>query len=344
MSFQVHDKIMKKIVFGLLFLIILLFSNAVAQDEVTNSAWPNQYYAPYVYASGYPISAIAKIADIHYLTLAFVLSSPQGCQAAWGGAIPFDQQKILPTELETLRERGGDVIVAFGGAGGTELAQACTDVESLTAQYQSVIDTYNVSRLDFDIEGDEIHEGESVLRRSQAIAALQKQAADAGKQIQIAFTLPVLPTGLTDDGLAVLQSAIDNGVEIGLVNIMTMNFGKDYPPDEMGKLTIQAADGLYAQLATLYPDKPEADVWSMIGLIPMIGLNDSAPEVFTLDDANMVVSYAQKKGIHQISMWALSRDKACSGDAKMISEICSGVSQDPYAYSAVFNTFTSYTP
>jgi len=37
------------------------------------------------------------------------------------------------------------------------------------------------------------------------------------------------------------------------------------------------------------------EIWSMIGFIPMIGLNDSAPEVFTLDDASTVVSYAQER-------------------------------------------------
>ncbi len=330
---------MKRMILGALSLLVA-FSIASAQDNATFPTWPDQYYAPYVYASGYPVAAITQIADIRYVTLAFILSSPQGCQAAWGGGIPLDQQKILPTELETLRSRGGDAIISFGGAGGTELAQACSDVENLTTQYQSVVDTYNVTRLDFDIEGDEIHEGDSTARRSQALAALQKQSANNGISIEIAFTLPVLPTGLTDDGLAVLQSAIDNGVTINLVNIMTMNFGKDYPPDEMGKLTIQSAESLFNQLTALYPEKTESEIWSMIGLIPMIGLNDSVPGVFTLDDANMVVKYAQEKGIREISMWALTRDKACSGDVAMVSEICSGISQEPYAFSAIFNTFT----
>ena len=73
----------------------------------------------------------------------------------------------------------------------------------------------------------------SIDRRSQALAALQQTAAAAGNPLEIWFTLPALPTGLTADGLYVLQSALKYGVQIGGVNVMTMDYG-DRPHQPAG--------------------------------------------------------------------------------------------------------------
>ena len=78
----------------------------------------------------------------------------------------------------------------------------------------------------------------------------------------------------------------------------------------------------------------------MIGLTPMIGLNDTVPQVFTLDDAERLVTFAMEKGIRQISMWSLNRDKACAGNVATVSDTCSGVAQDAFAFSTIFNRMT----
>jgi hypothetical protein len=317
---------------------VTLFILTPASPQSADS-WPDQYFAPYVYAGTYPLAYMMDQTGVRYFTLAFVLARPNTCQAGWQGGTPVESHKLLLDDLEKLRAQGGDVIVSFGGAAGDELALLCPDVESLTAAYQTVIDTLNVTRLDFDIEADEIRDPETVERRSQAIAALQARAAEEGRPLAITFTIGVLPTGLTPDGLALLQSALDNGVDVDMVNIMTMNYGRDYPPDEMGALTIQAAESLYEQLAALFPEKSEAELWGMIGLTPMIGLNDSVPEVFTPEDAMMVMEWARAKGIRQIAMWALNRDKSCGGNAKLINTTCSGIVQEDFAFSTIFNQF-----
>src|SRR5690606_2177829 len=126
----------------------------------------------------------------------------------------------------------------------------------------------SVTRLDFDIEGNDIRDEASIERRSEAIALLQ-----AERELFVSYTLPVLPTGLTEEGIAVLESAIEHGVNIDVVNIMTMNFGDSYS-GTMGEKNIQAAQSLYAQLEALYPEKSEEELWLMIGLTPMAGLND----------------------------------------------------------------------
>ena len=105
--------------------------------------FPARYFAPYDYispGSGDFVQA-AQQTGVKYYSLAFILSSG-GCQAAWqgqtavGGSGASDSVK---TNINQLRQSGGDVIISFGGYGGTELARACTDASSLQQQYQNII-------------------------------------------------------------------------------------------------------------------------------------------------------------------------------------------------------------
>ena len=189
------------------------------------------------------------------------------------------------------------MIVSFGGAAGTELALACSTVDALQAQYQSVIDTYGFTRLDFDIEGSALSNTDANTRRAKAIAGLQAAASAANKKLTVQFTLPVMPSGLTQGGRDLLQNAIDNGVDIGVVNVMAMDYGRSYDPDNMGQYAVDAMTNTRDQLKVLYseaePPKTEAQVNAMVGVTPMIGLNDVSPEVFTTDDAEYLLNVAQ---------------------------------------------------
>ena len=86
-------------------------------------------------------------------------------------------------------------------------------------------------------------------RRDQALAALQAQ--DPG--LQVSFTLPVLPSGLTADGDAVLTGAAQAGVKISAVNVMAMDYGDGAAPNpsgQMGTFAIDAATATDAQVAS----------------------------------------------------------------------------------------------
>ena len=85
--------------------------------------------------------------------------------------------------MKAFQQSGGDVVVSFGGAEGTELALACgDDVDALANAYQSVIDAYGATHVDFDIEGAAVHKTLANTRRAQAIAKLQRDAATAGRR------------------------------------------------------------------------------------------------------------------------------------------------------------------
>lgn len=227
-------------------------------------------------------------------------------------------------EIAELRALGGDVGVSFGGANGLELAQPCASVDALVTQYQAVIDCYRLTRIDFDIEGWAVAEPTSMARRSAAIAVVQERARAQGRPLEISFTLPVLPTGLTPDGINVLRSAIAHGVRIDIVNVMAMDYGDwaaPNPAGRMGDYAIQAGESLRAQLQTLYPESSEAALWRMVGITPMIGVNDVATEVL-------------------LSMWSMARDKACPGGARPWADpTCGSIVQRPFEFANTFNAF-----
>ena len=67
-----------------------------------------------------------------------------------------------------------------------------------------------------------------------------------------------------------------------------------------------------------------------LGITPMIGENDTDPEVLTLADAQTVVNYANSNGsVALLSFWALARDQSCAGDG--VQSTCSGLSQSSYS-------------
>jgi hypothetical protein len=289
----------------------------------------------------FSLGQAAQTAGIKHLTLAFIVSGG-GCNAAWGGVTALNDP-FITSSLANLKAAGGDAVVSFGGEAGQELAATCSTVSALTAQYQSVIDQYGIRDLDFDIEGAAIADTTSITRRFQALAQIQAAGLSAGKPVHVSLTLPVMPTGLTQDGLNVIRSAIANGVEVGQVNVMAMDY---FDPSlsyagHMGDLAIQAAQSTHDQLATLYPGKSDAQLWAMVGVTPMIGINDDNQEIFTTADATKLAAFANSKGLGRLAFWSANRDAPCPAPTQWTSNTCSGVSDPAWAFSKALETFPS---
>ena len=124
------------------------------------------------------------------------------------------------SDIAALRAAGGDVIPSFGGYsadhGGTEIADSCTNVQAIAADYEQVITTLGVTRLDMDVESSSLNNTAGITRRNQAIALTEQWAAANGIPLQIQYTLPVEQYGLDPNGEAVLQSAVANGATVTL--------------------------------------------------------------------------------------------------------------------------------
>lgn len=293
--------------------------------------------APFVDIGAYPTPNLTQIAEstgLRDFSLGFIVDGGSACVPSWFGAYSMSQG-FEQTDIASLRALNGDVKPSFGGESGTELAQSCTDVTSLTAGYQSVIDAYGLTQIDYDIEGAAVADPASIDRRSQAIANLQAAAKAKGKTLAVTLTLPVLPSGLTSQGLYVVQSAISHGAAIAMVNGMAMDFGDGEAPNPSGKMgtyAIDSAQGLHGQLAPLYPAKTDAQVWNLIGVTPMAGQNDNASEVFTQADMRQLLAFAEQQHLGELAFWDVTRDgNACTGSLSK----CTNITQTPYEFSKI---------
>jgi chitinase len=292
---------------------------ATAQSAAAaGAAFPAHFAAPYLQigsSDAGDMAADESATGLKDYTLAF-LTPRSGCTPEWeddGSGVG-----AFAAQISAVQSSGGNVIVSFGGAAGGELAQTCTNVSQLTAAYQNVVNTYGLTRLDFDIEGGVLSDTTATALRDQALAALQ--AADPA--VQVDFTLAVSPQGLptgTGSEYALLQDAKAKGVKVSVVNIMTMDFGagsNDLADAE------SAAQGTAGQLASLYGISASA-AYAMMGLTPIAGTNDDGT-VFSASNAQSLESFAAANGVAELSFWEVD------GYDKPLS----------YQYSSIFNKIT----
>ena len=327
---------------SLLIFLSIIVSGVITMGKLSQaraaSSFPSEYFAPYQdVTSSTSLQSVVQATGQKYYTLAFIAGN--GCNADWAGTIPLNQTSIylphLDSDIQYVRAQGGDVIISFGGEAGQELAQTCSSVSSIQAQYQAVINQYSATHLDFDIEGGEQGDATTYDRRNTALAALQ--AANPG--LTISFTLPSATTGLLSDSLGLLNNAVSHGVNFNVVNLMTMDYGS--ADSNMGQESINAANGLHAELQNIFPSKSSSQLWSMVGITPMIGQNDSQGEIFSLSNAQQVLTFAQQNTIGELAFWEVPRDNGNCAGSTTASPGCSGISQSTYAFTNTFKPFTN---
>jgi chitinase len=279
------------------------------------TGFPAHYAAPYLQLSSSTagdLSADMNATGTMYYTLAFIIPS-SGCTGKWeDGDASIGS---FTSQINSLKAAGGNVIISFGGAEGGELAQTCTSVSSLEAAYADIVNTYGVTRLDFDIEGGVIGDTASTSRRDQALAALQA----ANPSVQVDFTLAVDPNGMESPQLNLLNDAKSKGVRVNCVNIMTMDFGggtNDLSAAE------SAARGSVGQLESIFGISA-TQAWNMLGLTPIAGTNDDGT-VFSQSNASSLESFAASNGVQELAFWEVDGYDKSAG----------------YAYSRIFNQIT----
>lgn len=290
-------------------------------------------FSPYVDTSLRPSMDLLKGAEetgAKEYTLAFV-SPGGGCVPRWGGRQSLDANPVA-RQADRLRARGGDVRVSFGGQSGNELARACGSVDALVKAYRTVIDAYRLTKVDFDLEGPALTDTRANDLRARAVARLQQQR----RNLDVSFTLPVLPSGLNRHSVAVLANAKKHGLRLSTVNIMAMDYGTFYDGD-MGAYAVAAATATHKQVKAALGIRDEAAAWRTVAVTPMIGVNDVKGEVFTAANAVHLKKFAHAKGLGRLSMWSVARDRPCQGGgrAKALAT-CSGVRKDANAFARIF--------
>jgi hypothetical protein len=322
---------------------------AVAHSASAATLLPPHVFSPYfeAYAGDDP-ATLSQQSGAKFLTMAFIQAATRGsCTVFWDGdtSQPI-ASSTFGSSISSIRSAGGDVIPSFGGFTadntGTEIADSCTSVSSIAAAYEKVITTYNVTRLDMDVEDNSLTNSGGIDRRNKAIKMVEDWAAGNGRTVQFVYTLPTTTSGLADNGLTVLRNAISNNARIDIVNMMTFDYF-DGASHEMANDTKTSANGLHGQLAQLFPGKSSSALWGMVGITEMIGVDDFGPgETLTIADAKTVESWAVSTGIAELSFWALQRDNgSCPGGPA--ADNCSGISQSTWQFSHIFEPFTSGT-
>ncbi len=309
---------------------------------------PYQVFAPYFETydlSAGSLAAQSQESGARFLSLAFLETPAAGsCVADWNGdtSEPIGYASF-GSDIAAIQAHGGNVIPSFGGytadTTDTELADSCTSVPAIAAVYESLITTYHISRIDLDVEGDSLTNTAGINRRNEAIALTEAWAARHHLQIQFSYTLPTFPTGLDSAGLAVLQNAVADGAQVSTVNLLTFDYYLGTVQDMLAD-TETAAAGLFSQLQTLYPAATARQLWHMIGVTEMPGIDDYGPdETFTTADAPALLHWAERQGVGTLSFWALQRDNGgCPGTKG--AGTCSGVAQPEWYFSHVFEPFT----
>jgi chitinase len=281
-------------------------------DITLNVHWNDQYQD----LEPMDLVKISKESGIKSFHFAFITDSGS-CNPAWGGQVSYGVNTGWGSRLtDDLRLNKIDYTISFGGAVGQDLSQAC-NVSQLTAVYENIIQLYKPRGLDF----------------ATIMTALTHIQA-AHPDLNISFTLPVLPQGLISTGEDVLRQAAAAKLHY-TVNIMAMDYGDGYNND-MGQYAIQASSSLFEFLKGLYPLALDEDLWKMIEVTPMIGLNDVSIEKFTLDNVDALRQFAMSKHLGGLHMWSLSRDKPCADLSA--SNICSGnmLQKNDYDFSMHF--------
>ncbi len=284
--------------------------------------------APYIDIGAWPtpvLTSVSRASGLKNFTLAFVTAV--GCKASWFNA--YDPRSGWQLDqITALRGAGGDVKISFGGQSGQELAQACTDVNALTAEYQAVITAYKLKYIDFDIEGAAIADSAANARRAQAIKKLET----ANPGLKVSLTLPVLPEGLDQYGQAVLQASKAAGDVLDVVNVMAMDY---YRSGDYGVFAQQAATSTQAQLKSAFGLSDTA-AWRLVGVTPMLGQNDDG-HIFNQTAARNLVTFAKAHHLGELAFWEVTRDaNACNGPLYK----CTNIPQTPYEFSKIFAGYT----
>ncbi|KQS08242.1 glycosyl hydrolase family 18 [Curtobacterium sp. Leaf183] len=316
-----------------------------AQASETQSPW----FAAYTDVTATPTFAFEDVKSHRgrNVMLSFVVADHDAaCSPSWGSYYSMQgasDQLDLDRRIARLQQQQGEVGVSFGGLANDELATTCTDTDDLVDAYASVVRRYDVSTVDYDVEGDDLTNHAAGQRRAEAVATLQRERRDAGHPLAVWLTLPVAPAGLTSDGTTAVAQFLKAGVDLAGVNAMTMDYGDAKGASQsMYGASVQALQQVHRQLGVLYTraGTPLSDgtLWHKVGATPMIGQNDVQDEVFSMADARKLNAWTRQQGLGRMSMWSLNRDTTCGSNyvnLSTVSNSCSGVDQHGVLFADV---------
>ena len=290
--------------------------------------------APYFQGWSNGLTEAKRVVGLDSATLAFAVTNGT-C------AINTDMLSNLP-DARNFVAAGGRLRISFGGQSGVYAEIACKDDNQLFALIEKLMIDAGTRRIDFDIEGHQLLNVEGTNRRTRVLARLQAKYPD----IYTSFTLPGWLRGVSAESMDLLKTTVAAGVKIDMINVMAMSFGLEnlrtmVVPSTVAQAVIMTMQASAGQVASIYPDKTQAQVHAMMGVTPMIGKNDDG-SVFSLADAQTVTNYVKQNGIGLISYWSFQRDQAQATNASTNLNSFSGVAQSNHQFFNIFKSAVGY--
>lgn len=307
----------------------------------------DSWFAAYVDVTSTPVYPFEQLGSTETsdVVLSFIVSSPSNaCVPTWGTYYTMEEATIaldLDRRIARLEQQGGRIAISFGGALNSELALVCKDHDALLTAYESVIERYHIDTIDLDLENESLRDKDALERRAVVMAQLQEKYRSQGKSLAIWLTLPVAPQGLTQDGTDAVAQMLAHEVDLAGVNVMTMDYGASREQGQaMSEASKRALVETHRQLGVLYKQAGinlnKGSLWQKIGATPMIGQNDVVEEIFTVEDAQILNTFAREQSIGRMSMWSANRDIPCGEnyvDVKTVSDSCSGVKSPKLSFT-----------
>lgn len=248
----------------------------------------------------------------------------------WDGEV--SRTEIL-AHIDSLRAANMGYIVSTGGADGVFFCDSEKGMETFIQRYSSS----HFIGLDFDIEAGQ---------PDAMLAQLTRQIALAQQRhpfLRVSFTLATVAdttaaaNSLNDDGQRVMKAIAAAGLSNYYINLMVMNFGKASPYNcivvakrcDMAASALQAARNLNQRYGV---------PMNRIELTPMLGVNDYAPNVFSLEDAQRLAQAVSSAGMGGLHFWSINRDAPCPLSGPKTELPCHGIADAPkFAFSKALN-------
>jgi chitinase len=245
----------------------------------------------------------------------------------FGGAPGSD---IAAENVPQLEAANLDYVISTGGADGVFTCDSTADFESFIAEYASP----NLVGIDFDIE-----DGQTQAEIDQLVDDVAGAQSEY-PNLQFSFTIATLGAsngsyaGVNSLGNEVVEAVLGAGINNYVINLMTMDYGSASSSVcvvvngacEMAQSAIQAVENL---------EYTYGIPASKIAVTPMIGMNDTTSETFTIADVDTLTAYAVDNGLAGLHFWSLDRDTPCSDD--YASPTCNSISSTtPLEYTDEF--------
>lgn len=238
---------------------------------------------------------------------------------AWGGYAGLtkgstDSQYLgIVQSIENLKEAGGTYIISVGGQAGDAPWRVTQNVSSLENMYLDIINTYDIKRLDLDIE-----ENNQDADHNTANAKAIKKVQDS-TDIEITLTIPIMPYGWTQKQIDIINAYLSQGVDISLINSMCMCYGSGVNNGEdYGDASIRAIENSVNQMRTIYSnygiELTDTQAYQKTGCTVSIGYESSLYPTFSTSMMQKVTNHAKANNYAMLSFWSMGRDSTIDGN------------------------------